>query len=124
MIKQVSPVEYRVEKGFVPNMRVPGSFYVNDRLKALIFDELKMSYSRDGVGGFLPAVKQLANVAALPGIVEVNFLAHDLEEHITACLCPKSAVQSLSKITILCMSRPFAGMRAIPLSFAEVYCPT
>lgn len=72
-IHQVSPVEFRVDENFVPNMRVPGCFYVNDRLKALIFDELKNSYSRDGVGGFLPAVTQLANVAALPGIVEVLF---------------------------------------------------
>ena len=70
-IQQVSAVEFKVNKDFVPNMRVPGYFYVNDRLKDLIFDELKSSYSRDGVGGFLPAVRQLANVAALPGIVEV-----------------------------------------------------
>ena len=48
-----------------------GVFYVNDRLKGLIYEELQQSYSRNGVGGFLPAVKQVANVAALPGIVEV-----------------------------------------------------
>jgi len=48
-----------------------GVFYVNDRLKGLIYEELQNSYSRQGVGGFLPAVKQVANVAALPGIVEV-----------------------------------------------------
>ena len=53
-------------------MRVPGAFYVNDRLRSLIFEELENSYARGGVGGFLPAVKQLANVAALPGIVEVR----------------------------------------------------
>lgn len=73
-IKQLSATEYRVDKGFVPNMNVPGYFYVNERLKGLIFDELRQSYSRGGVGGFLPAVKQLANVAALPGIVEVRLL--------------------------------------------------
>lgn len=72
LIKKISPVEYRVEKGFVPNMRVPGFFYVNERLKELIFEELQLSYSRDGAGGFLPAVKQLANVAALPGVVEAS----------------------------------------------------
>lgn len=72
----MSPVEYRVDQDFVPNMRVPGTFYVNDRLKDLIFEELKMSYSRNGIGGFLPAVKQLANVAALPGIVEVDLRRH------------------------------------------------
>ena len=71
-MEQISAVEYRVNKGFVPNMRVPGAFYVNDRLRSLIFEELENSYARGGVGGFLPAVKQLANVAALPGIVEVR----------------------------------------------------
>lgn len=73
-IQQVSSVEFKVSRDFVPNMRVPGCFYVNDRLKELIFEELKNSYSKGGVGGFLPAVRQLANVAALPGIVEVNEL--------------------------------------------------
>ena len=57
-------------------MHVPGCFYVNDRLKQLIFDELASSYSRGGAGGFLPAVKQMANVAALPGIVGVRFQCH------------------------------------------------
>ena len=71
-MEQISAVEYRVHEGFVPNMRVPGAFYVNDRLRSLIFEELENSYARGGVGGFLPAVKQLANVAALPGIVEVR----------------------------------------------------
>ena len=71
-LEQVSDVQYLVKQGFVPNMRVPGVFYVNDRLKHLIFEELENSYSRGGAGGFLPAVKQLANVAALPGIVQVS----------------------------------------------------
>lgn len=34
-----------------------------------MFDELKAFSSSKGVGGFLPALKQVANVAALPGIV-------------------------------------------------------
>lgn len=71
-LRQISAVQYMVDKGFVPNMNVPGTFYVNDRLKDLIFEELENSYGRGGVGGFLPAVKQLANVAALPGIVGVS----------------------------------------------------
>jgi len=71
-ITQVSPVEYHIAMDFVPNMRVPGVFYVNDRLKDLIFEELQNSYARQGVGGFLPAVKQIANVAALPGVVEAR----------------------------------------------------
>ena len=50
-------------------MKVPGIFYVNDDLKDLVFDELKQHSTSGGYGGFLPAVKQIANVAALPGIV-------------------------------------------------------
>jgi tRNA-splicing ligase RtcB len=53
--------------GFVPNMRVPCTFYVNQHLQRLMFEELEQFVSRGDVGGFLPAVKQLANVAALPG---------------------------------------------------------
>lgn len=55
--------------GFVPGMSVPGVFYVNDALQGLLFDELRSHCNRQGVGGFLPAVKQLGNVASLPGIV-------------------------------------------------------
>eukprot|EP00921_Rhytidocystis_pertsovi_P025760 GHVQ01041594.1.p1 GENE.GHVQ01041594.1~~GHVQ01041594.1.p1 ORF type:complete len:571 (+),score=99.14 GHVQ01041594.1:130-1713(+) len=68
------PCMYRIKKGFVDNMRVEGVFYVNQKLEKQIFDELG-NYARqsgrvDGKGGgFLPAVKQIANVAALPGIV-------------------------------------------------------
>jgi len=77
-------------------MNVPGHFYVNEHLKLQLFDELEQ-YSRQvprrhtymflsgvlflhtyammqgggggNIGGFLPAMKQIANVAALPGIV-------------------------------------------------------
>ena len=55
----------------MPNMRVPGYFYVNEHLRSLVFEELQTYCSRGDVGGFLPAVKQIANVAALPGIVKV-----------------------------------------------------
>jgi tRNA-splicing ligase RtcB len=37
-----------------------------------MFDELKDHAGAQGVGGFLPAAKQIANVAALPGIVGVT----------------------------------------------------
>jgi len=36
-----------------------------------MFEELRNSCSSGGVGGFLPGLKQIANVAALPGIVGV-----------------------------------------------------
>eukprot|EP01103_Thecamoeba_quadrilineata_P010826 TRINITY_DN2445_c0_g1_i1.p1 TRINITY_DN2445_c0_g1~~TRINITY_DN2445_c0_g1_i1.p1 ORF type:complete len:499 (-),score=89.81 TRINITY_DN2445_c0_g1_i1:97-1593(-) len=68
LIEQIDKCKYRINIGFVPNMRVPGIFYVNDPLKNLLFEELD-HYTVGGVGGFLPAVKQLANVASLPGIV-------------------------------------------------------
>ena len=54
-------------------MHVPGIVYVNDRLQGLLFEELQAACQRGDHGGFLPAVKQIANVAALPGIVSVRF---------------------------------------------------
>merc|ERR1712048_260934 len=50
-------------------MKVDGYFYVNKRLESLMFQELQASCTGNRVGGFLPAMKQIANVAALPGIV-------------------------------------------------------
>ena len=70
-IEQLTPYKYRIKPGFVPNMRVPGVVYVNDRLKDLLFEELEVACQRGAHGGFLPAVKQIANVASLPGIVGV-----------------------------------------------------
>lgn len=70
-IEQLASCQYLIKQGFVPNMRVPAHFYVNDRLKQLVFEELQMYCQRGDVGGFLPAVKQLCNVAGLPGIVTV-----------------------------------------------------
>jgi len=71
-IRRIGPVQYEIAPGFVPHMRVPGTCYVNSDLEGLIFDELKAFCNSGGHGGFLPAVKQLANVAALPGIVQVQ----------------------------------------------------
>eukprot|EP00929_Paragymnodinium_shiwhaense_P014591 TRINITY_DN122514_c0_g1_i1.p1 TRINITY_DN122514_c0_g1~~TRINITY_DN122514_c0_g1_i1.p1 ORF type:complete len:510 (-),score=132.74 TRINITY_DN122514_c0_g1_i1:293-1822(-) len=69
-IERETPELYRIKKGFVNGMNVVGKFYVNTPLERLMFDELR-SFSRQSsnVGGFLPAVKQIGNVAALPGIV-------------------------------------------------------
>ncbi|CAH8550638.1 unnamed protein product [Heterobilharzia americana] len=50
-------------------LKVEGVFYVNDFLEKLMFDELR-NFTRSGdYGGFLPGMKQIGNVAALPGIV-------------------------------------------------------
>jgi hypothetical protein len=37
-------------QGFVPNMRVPGTFYVNDALAPLLFEELAQAVARKEVG--------------------------------------------------------------------------
>jgi tRNA-splicing ligase RtcB (3'-phosphate/5'-hydroxy nucleic acid ligase) len=50
-------------------MKVEGVFYVNKNLEPLMFEELKNSCRPDTIGGFLPGMKQIANVAALDGIV-------------------------------------------------------
>ncbi len=42
---------------------------MNSALKELVFEELEAYVGKHGVGGFLPAVTQIANVASLPGIV-------------------------------------------------------
>ena len=49
--------------------QVEGIFYVNSHLEKLMFDELRNACRPGMVGGFLPGMKQIANVAALPGIV-------------------------------------------------------
>jgi hypothetical protein len=51
------------------SFQVEGVFYVNDHLEKLMLEELRNSCRPGMVGGFLPGVKQIANVAALPGIV-------------------------------------------------------
>ena len=77
-LERVTPTQWRVREGFVPNMRVPGVFYVNKHLETLMFDELHQHVDRGDVGGFLPAVKQLANVACLPGIVSKSIALPDV----------------------------------------------
>ncbi|KAK3755010.1 hypothetical protein QZH41_011050 [Actinostola sp. cb2023] len=67
-LERISSTAFLIKKGFVPNMKVPGKFYINDTLEKMMFDELR-NWCGSDVGGFLPGVKQIANVAALPGIV-------------------------------------------------------
>ncbi|KAH7974752.1 hypothetical protein HPB49_019065 [Dermacentor silvarum] len=68
-LEKMTSVSWRIKKGFVPNMKVEGIFYVNNLLEKLMFEELRNSCRPGNVGGFLPGVKQIGNVAALPGIV-------------------------------------------------------
>ncbi|KAL3310377.1 hypothetical protein Ciccas_011063 [Cichlidogyrus casuarinus] len=60
---------WRIKKGFVNNMNVEGAFFVNEKLEKLMFDELRQFCTAGDFGGFLPGMKQIANVASLPGIV-------------------------------------------------------
>lgn len=46
--------------------RLSGEVYVNSELERLLMKELR---NYRGNSGFLPALKQVANVSALPGIV-------------------------------------------------------
>ena len=105
-LHKVSRTKYRINIGFVPNMKIPADVFVNDPLEELLLTELKEATGCDcddvegaengdgkgkdnkpsdgkskgngkgggkgsgkGKAGFIPALKQLANVAALPGIV-------------------------------------------------------
>ena len=77
-IHRETPSRFRIDTGFIPNMRVPGYFYVNDALEPLIFEELKAAKSMSGTGGFLPAVTQISNVASLPGIVRGSIALPDV----------------------------------------------
>jgi len=69
LIQKISGESYRIPIGFVPGMRVEGKFYVNETLCEQLFEELDQANQANGVGGYLPAIAQIANVAALPGIV-------------------------------------------------------
>lgn len=68
-IERIDACSWRIKKGFQPNMKVEGVFYVNQNLEKLMFEELRNACRPGQTGGFLPGVKQIANVAALPGIV-------------------------------------------------------
>ena len=67
---------FTIEKGLVPNMRTTGRFYVNEKLEKLMFQEYE-AVSGSGVG-FLPAMTQIANVSALPGIVGSSIALPDV----------------------------------------------
>ncbi|XP_071960194.1 RNA-splicing ligase RtcB homolog [Antedon mediterranea] len=77
-LTRISDCCWRIKKGFVPNMQVEGLFYVNKNLEYLMLEELRNSCRNQGFGGFLPGVKQIANVAALPGIVKASIGLPDL----------------------------------------------
>lgn len=89
-LSKVSPTRYRVDIGFVPHMRVPAEIVVNDDLEELLLHELKESCDpasgKSSGGGFIPAMKQVANVAALPGIVKVSLAMPDVHSGYGFCI--------------------------------------
>ena len=62
-IKRVGPYEWEVPIGFVPGMRVPGRFFLSEKLAETL---------EKG------AVQQLANVATMPGIVKNSLAMPDI----------------------------------------------
>eukprot|EP00993_Chasmostoma_nieuportense_P000106 NODE_1097_length_1658_cov_36.589157_g1030_i0.p1 GENE.NODE_1097_length_1658_cov_36.589157_g1030_i0~~NODE_1097_length_1658_cov_36.589157_g1030_i0.p1 ORF type:complete len:517 (-),score=132.01 NODE_1097_length_1658_cov_36.589157_g1030_i0:63-1613(-) len=73
-IERVSPVERHIKMGFADGpakMNVPAKYYMSDEMDQLMREELDQYCRRsDRSAGFLPCVKQLSNVASLPGIVK------------------------------------------------------
>ncbi|WOF16058.1 RtcB family protein [Methanoplanus sp. FWC-SCC4] len=62
-IDRLNEVEWEVKPGFVPEMRVPGKFFLSDSLAETL---------EEG------AIKQLANVATLPGILKYSYGMPDI----------------------------------------------
>lgn len=57
-----------IKKGISLEMNVDAMCFANDKLLPQMFEE----YTKN-TGGFLPALKQMANVASLPGIIKYSF---------------------------------------------------
>lgn len=91
-LSKLSPTRYQVKKGFVPNMKVDAEVIVNDDLELLLLEELKQSVGEGGGsgsgsrGGFIPALRQVANVAALPGIVKASMAMPDVHSGYGFCI--------------------------------------
>eukprot|EP00928_Gymnodinium_smaydae_P079100 TRINITY_DN63114_c0_g1_i1.p1 TRINITY_DN63114_c0_g1~~TRINITY_DN63114_c0_g1_i1.p1 ORF type:complete len:833 (-),score=94.21 TRINITY_DN63114_c0_g1_i1:453-2738(-) len=56
---------WEIAPGYIPGMRAPARFFADEGLARLCLEEIGES----GGGGFLPAVRQLANVSTLPGLM-------------------------------------------------------
>ena len=66
-----SNVAHNIAKGFVENMNVPVRFYVNEKLKPLLYGELRQHCSAAGVG-LPPRRKTNGKASAMPGIVKYS----------------------------------------------------
>jgi hypothetical protein len=86
-ITRVSPHMYEIRPGFVPHMKVPAQIYVDSHIDEILIEELETCCAHDGSGGgFLPALKQAANVAALPGIVKASLAMPDIHSGYGFCI--------------------------------------
>jgi len=112
-IEHVSPVEHRIKVGFVPGMRVEGTFYVNAALLDLQLEELQQYCKSEGVGGFLPAVKQIANVAALPGIVRVRWTSTRLYMLVRLPIAPTHTPLPTFRAAVNCTARRALWVRLL-----------
>lgn len=87
-LSKTNDTTYKINPGFVPGMNVPAYVIVNDELEQLLLQELASSApggDKRG-GGFLPALKQVANVAALPGIVKGSYAMPDVHSGYGFCI--------------------------------------
>lgn len=71
-IRKAGKCRFEIKRGFVPEMKVPGVCFVSKALEPLIFGELENFSLKSGYGAFIPALKQIANVSSLPGIVKCS----------------------------------------------------
>ena len=88
-LTRISPTKYMVEPGFVPNMKVPAEIIVNDDLQTLLVQELHDTCcgpKSNAGSSFIPALKQAANVAALPGIVKASLAMPDIHSGYGFCI--------------------------------------
>jgi hypothetical protein len=88
-LTRVSPTKYIVRPGFVPNMKVSAEIIVNDDLENLLIQELRDTCcgSKSEAGSsFIPALRQAANVAALPGIVKASLAMPDVHSGYGFCI--------------------------------------
>ncbi len=89
-LERISDTRYQVQVGFVPNMKVPAEIIVNSDLQTLLVQELRDTccvgpYSEEEQS-FIPALRQAANVAALPGIVKASLAMPDVHSGYGFCI--------------------------------------
>eukprot|EP00002_Diphylleia_rotans_P024388 TRINITY_DN4813_c0_g2_i1.p1 TRINITY_DN4813_c0_g2~~TRINITY_DN4813_c0_g2_i1.p1 ORF type:complete len:505 (+),score=89.97 TRINITY_DN4813_c0_g2_i1:55-1569(+) len=75
-IRRINQNEWRILPSFQPGMLVPGTFYANDHLASLLGQEMEQFST--STTGFIPAIRQIANVACLPGIVKGSVALPDV----------------------------------------------